>query len=262
VTGGIGTERASIRVEPAADGRAARIVLDCGKGNVIGATEIAALRGAIGRLAGDGALCCVILDHAGPHFSFGASVPEHLPGRVEAMLPLLHALARELLALNVFVVAAVRGACLGGGLELVLLADRILVAPDAKLGAPEIQLGVFAPIGSALLPRRIGASRAADLLATGRSVGADEAVALGLAQAVAADPGTAAVAWAREHLAPKSAAALRLAVRAARQVWLPGFLADLTELERLYLSTLMATHDANEGLAAFLAKRKPAWEDK
>jgi cyclohexa-1,5-dienecarbonyl-CoA hydratase len=252
----------SIRSERAADGRVARLVLDFGKGNVIGTGEIDALRAAVRALGSERSLTGLILDHAGPHFSFGASVPEHLPGKVERMLPALHALAHDLLALDLYTVAAVRGACLGGGMELALLADRIVVAPGVKLGQPEVQLGVFAPIGSALLPRRVGATRAAELLVTGRTIGASAALAIGLAQEIADDPGAAAEAWVAEHLAPKSAAALRLAVHAVRRAWVPDFLDDLRTLEELYLSTLMYTRDAREGLEAFLAKRPPVWEDR
>jgi cyclohexa-1,5-dienecarbonyl-CoA hydratase len=176
------------------------------------------------------------------------------------MLPAFHALARELLELSIPVACAVRGACLGGGLELALLADRIFVAPDAKLGQPEILLGVFAPLGSALLPRRIGASAAADLLLTGRTIPAEEATRLGLAQVLAQDPGAEALAWARE-VCGKSAAALRRATRAARLAWMPGFLADLAAVEELYLQDLMKTKDAAEGIRAFLEKREPTWED-
>ncbi len=256
------TQAPTVKSERLAGGRLARLVLDSGRGNVIGSREIAGLREAATHLAREPRLCGVLLDHAGPHFSFGASVPEHLPGRAEQMVPALHALARELLALDLPLLCAVRGTCLGGGLELALLADRLVVAPDVRLGQPEIKLGLFAPLASALLPRRAGASAAADLLLTGRTLDAAEALALGIAREVAEDPGAAARAFAEEHLAPRSAAALRLATRAARRAWKDGFLEDLEALERMYLGPLMDTEDAREGLAAFLAKRAPRWEDR
>lgn len=252
----------TVRSERLARGRLARIVLDAGKGNVIGSAQIAELRQATAALAGEHELCGLLLEHAGPHFSFGASVQDHLPGAVEHMVPALHALARELLALDVPILCAARGACLGGGLEVALLADRLVVAPDARLGQPEIRLGLFAPIASALLPRRIGPAAAADLLLSGRSLAAGEALALGLAREVADDPAAAILAWAEEHLVRHSAAALRLATRAARRPWREGFLADLEALEALYLGPLMRTRDAHEGLAAFLGKRAPCWEDR
>ncbi len=250
-----------IRLELGADGLA-RIVIDAGKGNVLDLAALRELREAIAELRSGDPPRAILLDHEGEHFSFGASVEDHLPERVRGMLEELHALAREWLALDVPVLAAVRGMCLGGGLELVLLADRVFASPEARLGQPEIRLAVFAPIGSALLPRRIGPQAAADLLLSGRTVEAEEAQRIGLVGEVAADPAAAARAWAAEHLAGKSRAALRFATRAARQPWLGGFLADLEVLERLYLEELMQTHDAVEGLRAFLEKRKPAYEDR
>lgn len=245
-------------IEP---GRLARLVLDEGRGNVIDLAALARLRALVGELRAVPALRAILIDHAGEHFSFGASVADHLPERVAGMLGALHSLARELLALDVPLLAAVRGRCLGGGLELALLADRMVVAPGALLGQPEVRLGVFAPLGSLLLPRAVGARRAADLLLSGRTVGAQEALANGLAQEVAADPAAAAERWYQEHLASASASSLRYVTRAARRAWLPAFLAELAELERLYLEELAPTPDALEGLAAFLEKRAPRWGD-
>lgn len=251
----------TLRQELLDGGKILRLVLDAGKGNVIAGKVIGELRNVAAAARASAPLRAIVLDHEGDHFSFGASVEEHAPGAVDDMLPAFHALARELLELDIALVAVVRGMCLGGGLEVALLADRIVASPTAKFGQPEMSLGVFAPIGSALLPRRIGSFRAADLLLTGRVIKVEEATDFGLVAEVADDPTEAALAWVREHLVPKSAASLRFATRAARRQWLPGFEADLEDLEGLYLTELMATHDAPEGIAAFLEKRKAEWTD-
>ena len=138
----------------------------------------------------------------------------------------------------------------------------IFAAPDAQLGQPEMKLGVFAPAASCLLPFRVSQSTAEDLLLSGRSVNADEALRVGLVDAVAEDPAAAALAWFDAHLAGKSAAALACALAAARGDYLTTVRRRLAEVERLYLETLMHTRDANEGLAAFLAKRPPNWEHR
>jgi cyclohexa-1,5-dienecarbonyl-CoA hydratase len=239
-----------------------RLTLDFGKGNVLDVAAIEALRAAVHEAAGTPGLRALLIDHAGPHFSFGASVEDHLPERVGDMLPRFHALARETLALDLPLLCAVRGQCLGGGLEVALLADRVVAAPDARFGQPEIRLAVFAPVASALLPHRIGSRRAADLLLSGRSLDAREALDWGLADAIADDPGAACRSWAAEHLLDKSRAALRLATRAARSTWASRFEADLERLERLYLDELMATEDAAEGIRAFLERRQPAWRHR
>lgn len=231
------------------------------KANVLDAAMIGALDAAFAAAAADRHVKAVLLSSEGPHFSFGASVEEHLPGREAAMLRALHGFFRRLLATHLPVVAAVKGQCLGGGLELVALALRIVAAPDARLGQPEIALGVTAPTASVVLPERVGRAHAEDLCLTGRSVTAQEALDMGLVQEVAADPEAAAHAWLRAHLLPKSASSLRLATAAVRASFEERFAREIEAQERLYLTTLMATSDAVEGLTAFLAKRPPVWRD-
>ena len=244
------------------EGRLLRLRLARPKANIVDAAMIAALREALrGHLPAAG-LRAVLLDAEGPHFSFGASVQEHLPESCAAMLRELHALVRQLLTSPVPVLVAVRGQCLGGGLELAAAGSMIFAAPSAVLGQPEMKLAVFPPAASCLLPERIGQSRAEDLIYSGRSIGAGEAHRIGLVDVVAEDPEQAAVAWFDEHLAPLSASSLRLAVRAARAGFAERVSARLAEAERIYLEELMATRDAVEGLTAFLGKRPPKWEDR
>jgi cyclohexa-1,5-dienecarbonyl-CoA hydratase len=159
------------------------------------------------------------------------------------------------------ILVAVRGQCLGGGLEVALAGGPIFATPDAQLGQPELKLGVFAPAASVLLPYRINQTAAEDLLFSGRSVSGDEARALGLVFDISADPQAAALAYFENHLANKSAAALACALAAARGDMRAEIRRRIGEVERLYLDRLMKTRDANEGLAAFLAKRTPTWEN-
>ena len=175
------------------------------------------------------------------------------------MLGDFHALLRALLGSPIPVIAAVRGSSLGGGLELALACNRIIAAPGAQLGQPEVKLAVFAPAASVLLPARIGQSAAEDLLLTGRPVGAEEALQLGLVDEIADDPDARAVQWAEEYLAPLSADALRLACRAARTHYAADLTARLQELEDLYLREAAPSADGREGLTAFLEKRAPRY---
>ena len=195
----------------------------------------------------------------GPHFSFGASVEEHLAERCAKMLGSLHALLVAMVEFQAPILVAVRGQCLGGGLEVALAGGPIFAAPGAQFGQPEIKLGVFAPAASVLLPYRVSQPVAEDLLFSGRSMGADEALSAGLVQAVAEDPEAAALAWFEQHLQGRSGAALACALQAARGQMVRDVRRRLAEVEQLYLTRLMRTHDANEGLAAFLEKRAPAW---
>ena len=232
------------------------------KANILDARMIAALDAALTAGLASGPTLAVLIDAEGPHFSFGASVEEHLPEHCAAMLRGFHALLLRLLALPVPVLCAVRGQCLGGGLELALTASRIFAAPGAMFGQPEIRLGVFAPAASALLPERIGRPAAEDMLLSGRSLGAEEAQAIGLIQTVAEDPSRVAEEWFSAHLADKSAAALAHAMAASRADLIARTRARLAELESLYLDDLMRTQDALTGLQAFLAKRTPHWEHR
>jgi cyclohexa-1,5-dienecarbonyl-CoA hydratase len=158
------------------------------------------------------------------------------------------------------ILAAVRGQCLGGGLEVALAAHLMFVAADATLGQPEMKLGVFAPAASCLLPELIGPARAFDLLVSGRPMTGAEAAAIGIAVAANGDPEQAALAYIAEHLMPKSASSLRFAVRAARLDYVARVRAKLAAVERLYLDELMKTRDALEGLQSFIAKRPAKWE--
>ena len=250
-----------LRVSEAAGGRVRRFVLAKPKGNVLDAELVAALDVAFSEAGRDRRVSTVILSGDGGHFSFGASVPEHLPGSVAGMLDRFHGLFRTMLESRLVCLAAVRGQCLGGGLELASFCQRVFAAPGAKLGQPEIVLGVFAPVASLWLADRVGRAVAEDLCLTGRVVEAPEALATGLVDEVHDDPEAAALAWAERHLARHSAASLRVAVAALRLDRVRAAAEALPRLERLYLDELMATHDAEEGLAAFLERRAPAWRD-
>lgn len=242
------------------DGGLLRLRLSRPKANIVDAEMIAALHGALRAHGAQTTLRGVLLDAEGPHFSFGASVDEHLPAQCGAMLASLHALVLAMVEFTAPILVAVRGQCLGGGLEVALAGGPIFAAPDAQFGQPEMKLGVFAPAASVLLPYRVNQSAAEDLLFSGRSIGAAEAKAIGLVHTVFDDPEIAALAYFNEHLANKSAASMACALLAARGAMVRDVRRRLTEVERLYLDRLMLTRDANEGLVAFLAKRKPHWE--
>lgn len=242
------------------DGALLRLRLSHPKANLVDAEMIRAMHAALVEFhERPGALRAALLDAEGPHFSFGASVEEHLPEQCAAMLGSLHGLLLGMLEFPVPILVAVRGQCLGGGLEVALAAGPIFAAPSAQFGQPEIKLGVFAPAASVLLPYRVSQPVAENLLFTGRSISGSEALAQGLVQSLSEDPEAAALAWFEQHLQDRSGAALGCALAAARGQMLRDVRRRFVEVEQLYLTRLMRTHDANEGLAAFLAKRQPAW---
>ena len=203
----------------------------------------------------------LVIEGAGENFSYGASIEEHRADQVADMLQRFHALFRELLEFSRPSIAVVRGACLGGGLELASFCTRVIAAPGSRLGLPEIKLAVFPPLGSLLLPGRVGRSLAEELCLTGRILDAQQAEAAHLVDQVADNPAVEADRWIEEHLLGKSAAALRFAVQAVRQTSRAAFLEGLDALEHMYITELMKTHDAQEGIEAFLEKRSPQWKN-
>ena len=130
------------------DGTLLRVRLARPKANVLDAEMIAALRDAFGMHRANSGPLAALLDHEGPNFSFGASVSEHLPEQCEQMLATFHLLIVSMLDWPKPILVAVRGNCLGGGLELACAGHLLFVASDAQLGQPEMNLGVFAPAAS------------------------------------------------------------------------------------------------------------------
>ncbi|MEU1389943.1 enoyl-CoA hydratase-related protein [Nonomuraea sp. NPDC048881] len=155
------------------------------------------------------------------------------------------------------VIAAVTGYALGGGCELALCADFRVAGESARLGQPEILLGLIPGAGGTQrLPRLVGPSRAKDLIFTGRHVPAAEALAIGLVDRVVPDEQvyTAALEWAATFVGGPA-----VALRAAKQAVDQGAEVDLDsglEIERLHFSGLFATDDARIGMRAFAEKAK------
>ncbi len=247
-----------IHAEKRLEGAALHILLNRPKANILDASMIAAIQEALDTHVSE-RTALVVFEGAGDHFCFGASVAEHRAEQAPDMLRAFHGLFARLADLAIPTCAVVRGQCLGGGLELASWCTWIVATPDARLGQPEIKLGVFPPMASLLLPWRVGGPRAMDLCVSGRSIGAQEALKMGLLSAVTDDP----TPWWEElvsnHLAKTSASSLRFAERAARS----GLLRDMEQLlpglEKLYLEELMTTPDANEGIASFLERRPPSF---
>ncbi len=253
--------KAPLKVWLEHDGSLLHLRLTTPKANLIDAVMIAALDSALTEHLSNPDLNGVILDAEGPHFSFGASIEEHMPDQCAEMLASLHGLIIKMLESPVPILVAVQGQCLGGGLELACGTSQIFAGDDAKFGQPEIKLAVFAPAASCLLPERIGQANAEDLLFSGRSINAVDALRIGLVQDVSDNPQKAAVDWFEKHLEPLSASSIRFAVQAARLQNLDRIKAKLAHVEKLYVEELMQTHDALEGLTAFVEKRTAQWEN-
>lgn len=248
-----------VRTESLYDGAVARVVLNRPKANLLDLEMVGALNAEIDRLRGNHALRLVVMEGEGAHFSFGASVAEHLPGLVETMLPSFHALFRALEGLGVPTVSLVRGQCLGGGAELAMWCGQLLADPSARIGVPEIRLGVFPPVAALALGWRTGGPTATRLVLTGEILTGENAAAAGLADACVPDPELAWRASYEASMASLSPVAVRAAWRAVRRPLAKALEEDLPAIEAIYLDELMSHPDAVEGLSAFVQKRPPVW---
>ena len=254
-----------IKIEPLYEGQALKLILNDPKANVLDSSMMQALQTALDDLKHQNHVKLILFTGAGEHFSFGASVTEHQRQQVAEMLQSFHRLFFTLAELAIPTAAMVSGQCLGGGFELVMMCNFLFLDRSARLGQPEINLGVFAPPASLILPMKIGQTKADELLLSGRTIDADTADSLGLATQVFADRAAmekGVEEWTQKRLLAKSASSLKFAVRAARWQFNANLNRNLQELERMYVEELMATHDASEGIQAFLEKRKPNWQDR
>ncbi len=250
-----------IRLEFTHEARVGLITLASPKANILDRMMIGELQAAFSQCARS-ALHAIVVCADGPHFSFGASVQEHLPDQIAGTLQALHALLKRIYESPVPVIAGVRGQCLGGGFELALACDLIIADKTAQFASPEIKLGVFAPAASALLPIRVGQAIASRLLLTGAAIGAEEAAHYGLVAKVLDDLDVGINEWLEADILPRSASSLEFVSHASRLPLARAFGEYLPELERLYLNSLMSTPDAEEGIRAFVEKRPPRWSTK
>jgi cyclohexa-1,5-dienecarbonyl-CoA hydratase len=243
----------------------ARLVLNKPPLNVLDIAMMREINTALEELNGDSSTKVLVFEAAegSKAFSAGVDIADHTADKVEEMIEVFHRIFRLLDGLEVPTVAVVGGAALGGGCEVALFCDMIIASEKASFGQPEIQVGVFAPLAAVALPGIIGPKKAMELLLTGDRIRADEAKRLGLVNHVVPpeELRTAADEFVGK-LTKLSGAVLRLTKRAVRVGSTVPFAEGLKAVEELYLGPMMATEDANEGLAAFMEKRAPVWKDK
>ena len=240
----------------------ARLTIDRPPLNVINIPMLEQLESALGELSKDDSLRVLVLNARGKLFSAGVDVGDHTADKVGQMIPSMDRVCRLLAFFPVPTLAVVHGHALGGGMELVLCCDLAVMAEEATVGQPEIQLAAIAPIAALRLTYLTGYRTAADLVLTGRRMSAGEALGAGLVNAVL--PREELDSWVEAivgQISGLSGAALRLAKRSLAMGF-GDWTGKMPEMERLYLDDLMSTADAHEGLAAFLEKRSPVWKHR
>jgi cyclohexa-1,5-dienecarbonyl-CoA hydratase len=247
------------------DGTLLRLILDKPKGNVLTMEMMQALSRELAAQRDNPHLRMVFIRGAGNHFSFGASVEEHRKEQAAAMLAGFHTMIRQVAAYPVPIAALVEGSCLGGAFELVLASHLVFASPSASFGCPEIKLGVFPPVLAALGALRLGEPLAERLIITGATIDTAAAEKAGFVSAIfsGGSPEEELIDWYRKNLRPLSAFSIRQANRAAHLG--SGINAVLQQtldtLERQYVDEVVTSNDGNEGIAAFIERRKPVWKD-
>ena len=252
-----------VRIQASRDGAWQRLQLNARPGNLLSLDLIRALGRALHELESTPAVKWLTIEGAGDEFSFGAKIQEHEPDLMTTVLPETHRIIKQVLAFPAPTAALVNGRCLGGGFELALACDDILATEAATFGLPEIRLAAFPPAAAALLPLRVGSSRATRAIVTGQLQSAGywhEAGLLSMVAPTASLP-EAAGAWFDSHLSPHSAVALSHAVAAARLTLRAQAEPALDRAERDYLGGLLKSHDAAEGVQAWIDKRAPNWKN-
>ncbi len=218
----------------------------------------------ITRHAADPAIRCLIVTGSDTVFAAGADISEMAEaGPVEVMARNVQKYWRTIMDCPKPVIAAIEGFALGGGLELALCADIIIAGEGARLGLPEVKLGILAGGGGTQkLARLVGSKRAMQLLMTGKMFGAAEAHAMGVASEVASTGQALARAI---EIATEIAALPPIAVMQIKEIVNAGLNAPLDTalmLERKAFQLQFATRDQKEGMRAFMEKRKPTFEGK
>lgn len=253
-----------IHVEFLYERAVARVTLHDGKGNILDHIMMEELLATLNSFRNEQSLKLIIWEGSGKHFSFGASVEEHQKELAGTMLQSFHKLFYVLKELSIPTLAKISGQCLGGGMELAIMSNFIFADRSARLGQPEIVLGVFPPPASVILSEKIGLARAEELILTGKSISAEEGKSMGLINELfedrmALDNGV--IAFVEKYILPRSASSLRYGVKACRVKFNHILGNFLPALEALYVTDLMNTYDANEGIHSFLEKRDPVWKN-
>jgi len=245
-------------------GRVATLTVDRPPLNILDLAMLGELDSTLKALGDEDDLQLLVIRGGGSRaFCAGVSVQDHTPDRIEEMLETFHSCLRRLLAFPAPTVAAVAGHCLGGGMELAAACDLRLAEAGSSFGQPEIELGCYPPWAAAHYPELLGVGMTVDLLLTGRTIDTQEAVQTGFVQRII-EKGDLdeALGEFREQVTRHSCAVTRLAIRAIRSRRTNDFESALGECERLYTEELTRTHDMNEGLEAFVQKRRPEWQHR
>jgi enoyl-CoA hydratase len=230
--------------------------------NALSSELMTELLDALKMLESEQAISCIIITGSEKVFSAGADIKELAEqNSVEALRAANLERFDAIQKISKPIIAAISGFCFGGGLELAMICDIIVASESAKLGQPEINIGVMPGAGGTQrLSRIIGKYRAMDMILTGRQISSKEAHELGLVSRVVPDESLLSEA---KKIANEIASKSPLAIKIAKECVLKSYETSLSEglqFERRNFYLLLSSEDKKEGMRAFLEKRKPTFK--
>jgi cyclohexa-1,5-dienecarbonyl-CoA hydratase len=250
-----------IKIE--SSGGVARVTFARPKHNVLNIDMMKELIAALEGLKADRDLKCMVFAGEGPSWCAGVEVADHKPEQVDAMIATFNRMLELIEGQEVPTIAAVHGACLGGGMEAAIACDIVAAGKSAVFGQPEIKLGFFPPYAAIRLPPLVGPGKAIEICTTGKRYLAEDAKAMGFIAHCTEDARLAeTVDGLVKEIQYSSPLIIRLNKQAVKQHAGQPFPAALRGVSDLFLNTLMKTADTLEGIASFEQKRKPVWKNK
>lgn len=245
------------------DEQVARIILDRPKHNVLDIPMMNELNAELEKIAADKDLKCLVITGEGKSFCAGVEVADHKPENVDLMVSTFNRIFELINMIDIPVIAAVNGACLGGGMELAIACDIVIASEKAILGQPEIKLGFFPPYAAIRLPELVGVAKSIEILTTGQNYSAQDAKDLGFVSKVASvDEFQEVVDKTVKQIVMASPLIIRLNKRAVKRHIGTSFCQGVDLISNYFLKTLMRTEDTLEGIASFEEKRRPVWKNK
>ena len=211
----------------------------------------------------DDTLKCVVITGEGPSWCAGVEVGDHKPEMAPEMIATFNRIFELIDQLDIPTIAAVHGACLGGGMELAIACDIVIASEKAVFGQPEIKLGFFPPYAAIRLPELVGPAKAIEVCTTGKRYSAEDSLKMGFVSQIAgSDDFEAAVEKLIKEIKTSSPLIIRLNKRAVRKHLKMDFAEALPSVGDYFLNRLMKTEDVLEGIKSFEEKRKPEWKNK
>jgi len=241
----------------------ARITLNHAPYNVLTVPMMTELAEAIESLNGRGDVKCILLDSSQKMFSAGISLEDSRPERVFQTLDAFNRVFQSASEISKPLIVVVNGQAIGAGSELVAFGDMIIATSNARFSQPEVKMGVFPPFAAIMLPQLIGPKKTYELILTGQSMTAEEALQFGLVNKVVPEAELGkAVNEVLGRIGEISAPVLEMTKRVIGSTLGMPFPEAIKRSHNIYLNQLMDLEDAQEGLRAVIEKRKPVWKNK